>query len=104
MTEHLEPASRYVFPLTSVSGLVTSLHVSLRRTSVRAPGPSTSFQTLRILSGSGASQLGGTPISANYSKLVRAIMRENERNDFADNWVPITFTDEAALPMKMRVS
>ena len=96
MTEHLEPNSRYVFPLTSVAGLVTSLHVSLRRTTANAPGPSHSFQTMDILSGSGASQLGGTPVSGNYSKLVRAIMRENERNDAADLWLPITFTDDSA--------
>ena len=96
MTEHLEPNSRYVFPLTSVAGLVTSLHISLRTTTTRMPGPSHKFQTLDILSGSGVSMLGGTPVSANYVKLVRAIMRENERNDAEDGWLPITFTDDSA--------
>ena len=96
MTEHLEGGSRYVFPLTSVAGLVTSLHISLRLTASRMPGPTHMFQTLDVLSGSGVSMLGGTPVQANYIKLVRAIMRENERNNDDDGWLPITFTDDSA--------
>ena len=94
-TEQLTASSRYVFPLTSVQGLVTSLHVSLKKTSDWGNGPVWNFQTYDVLDGSGASIIGGTPVSSTYLKYVRAIGRDYELNNASDNWIPIAFTDNS---------
>ena len=94
-TEQLAAGSRYVFPLTSVQGLVTSLHVSVKKTSEWGNGPTTSFATYDVLDGSGASIIGGTPVSNTYLKYIRAIGRDYELNDATDQWIPIAFTDNS---------
>jgi hypothetical protein len=94
-TEQLAGGSRYVFPLTSVQGLVTSLHISMKKTSEWGNGPMWNFHTYDVLDGSGSSIIGGTPVSSTYLKYVRAIGRDYELNNASDNWIPIAFTDNS---------
>ena len=74
---------------------MTSLHVSLKKTSDWGNGPVWNFQTYDVLDGSGASIIGGTPVSSTYLKYVRAIGRDYELNNASDNWIPIAFTDNS---------
>jgi len=94
-TEQLAPSSRYVFPLTSVQGLVTSLHIMLKKTSDQGNGPTFAFDTLDVLDGSGVSVIGGTPVTSTYLKYIRAICRDYELNTASDLWIPLAFTDNS---------
>ena len=84
-----------MFPLRSVQGLVTSIHISLRATSEWGNGPNWRFDTYDILDGSGVSVIGGTPVSSLYLKYVSACQRDAKLNNATDQWIPIAFTDNA---------